>query len=415
MEKKFRRDQWKMLFVTMFCYLFFYTGRHNFGWAARGIAKELDISFQQVGWISFAMLMGYAVGQLINGNLADRLSPKWMIVTGGGLSILCNLAISFADSYIAILVLWTLNGYFQSMAWGSGGKLISNWWNSAERGKAFGFYTMAAGSSSVLTFLMALVLVQQEQSWRMLFRYPILFLAAALLVFLFVAYSDPKRKGYPTPEDEGSTVNKKGSWKQSYQQVFQNRNFMVASFAIGFQSMARYGLIFWVPIHFLGSNYKASSGNMWLTLLIPIGMALGAVSFGYISDLLFNKNRSQSIAVGMIISCVIAILIYFVPVHNHLLIGILMFTSGFFVYGPQANFWTLCPDLLGTKLVGTGIGVMNMFAYVFAAIGEPLFGKLIDFTGNTANIFLFVALICAICATIISFVKTKNPIINNNE
>lgn len=414
MEKKFRRDQWKMLFVTMFCYLFFYTGRHNFGWAARGIAKELDISFQQVGWISFAMLMGYAIGQLINGNLADRLSPKLMIVTGGGLSILCNLAISFADSYTIILVLWTLNGYFQSMAWGSGGKLISNWWNSSERGKAFGFYTMAAGSSSVLTFLMALLLVQQEQSWRTLFRYPILFLAAALLVFLFVAYSDPKRKGYTIPQEEGSTINKQGNWKQSYQQVFQNRNFMIASFAIGFQSMARYGLIFWVPIHFLGNNYKASSGNMWLTLLIPIGMALGAISFGYISDLLFNKNRSQSIAVGMVISCIIAILIYSVPIHNHLFIGILMFTSGFFVYGPQANFWTLCPDLLGTKLVGTGIGVMNMFAYVFAAIGEPLFGKLIDYTGNTANIFLFVALICAVCAFIISFVKTTKPTITSN-
>lgn len=414
MEKHFRRDQWKMLFVTMFCYLFFYTGRHNFGWAARGIAKELDISFQQVGWISFAMLMGYAIGQLINGNLADRWSPKMMIVSGGGFSILCNLSISFANSYTTILVLWTLNGYFQSMAWGSGGKLIANWWNSSERGKAFGFYTMAAGSSSVLTFFMALILVQQEQSWRTLFRYPILFLAFALLIFLLVAYSSPAKKGYAN-QDEEVSLQKQSNWKKSYQQVFQNRNFMIASFAIGFQSMARYGLIFWVPIHFLGNNYKDSAGNMWLTLLIPIGMALGAVSFGYISDLLFNKNRSKSIATGMIISSFIAILIYCIPIHNHLLMGILMFISGFVVYGPQANFWTLCPDLLGTKLVGTGIGVMNMFAYVFAAVGEPLFGKLIDYTGNTANIFLFVALICAICATIISFVKTNNPIINCNE
>ncbi len=114
----------------------------------------------------------------------------------------------------------------------------------------------------------------------------------------------------------------------------------------------------------------------------------------------------------MMISCIIALLIYLVPVHNHLLMGILMFTSGFFVYGPQANFWTLSPDLLGTKLVGTGIGVMNMFAYVFAAVGEPLFGKLIDYTGNTANIFLFVALICAICATIIGFVRSPKSISN---
>ncbi|MDM1292702.1 MFS transporter [Sphingobacterium sp. N143] len=399
-----------MLLVTMFCYLFFYTGRHNFGWASAGIVKELNISFQQVGWISFAMLMGYAIGQLINGNLADRLSPKIMILIGGGFSILCNLTISFASAYSMILILWTMNGYFQSMAWGSGGKLIANWWNNAERGKAFGFYTMAAGSSSVLTFLMALVLVQQEQSWRSLFRYPILFLAMALLIFLFVAYSDPKRKGYSNTEQEDSTSQKQENWKKSYQHVFQNRNFMVASLAIGFQSMARYGLIFWVPIHFLGSNYKDSSGNMWLTLLIPIGMALGALSFGYISDRLFNKNRSRSICTGMIISCVIALLIYWVPIHHQGLISILMFASGFFVYGPQANFWTLSPDLLGTKLVGTGIGIMNMFAYVFAAVGEPLFGKLIDYTGNTANIFLFVALICALCALIVSFVHTKAPV-----
>lgn len=91
-----------------------------------------------------------------------------------------------------------------------------------------------------------------------------------------------------------------------------------------------------------------------------------------------------------------------------------MFASGFFVYGPQANFWTLSPDLLGRKLVGTGIGVMNMFAYVFAAIGEPIFGKIIDYTGNTSNIFLVVAAICASYAIIISFVKPQTSI-NKHE
>lgn len=411
MGQQFRRDQWKMLFITMFCYLFFYTGRHNFGWAAKGMSAELGISFEQIGWISFAMLMGYAVGQLINGNLADRLSPKVMILTGGFLSIICNFAISFSNTYTTILILWTLNGYFQSMAWGSGSKLISNWWNSEERGKAFGFYTMAAGSSSVMTFLMALVLVQQEQSWRTLFRYPILFLMGALILFLFIARSHPRLKGYtelPEEDSAGKPVEtEKLGWKESYKRVFSNKNFIVASLAIGFQSMARYGLIFWVPIHFLGSNYKESSGNLWLTLFIPIGMAIGAVSFGYISDIIFKKNRAQSIRAGMLASSVIALLIFFIPHPNHFLAAILMFAAGFFVYGPQANFWTLSPDLLGTRLVGTGIGVMNMFAYSFAAIGEPIFGKVIDYTGNTANIFLVVAIICGICATIISFVQTK--------
>ncbi|SMG24969.1 MFS transporter [Sphingobacterium psychroaquaticum] len=410
-NKLFRKDQWTMLFATMFCYLFFYTGRHNFGWAAKGMSAELGINFEQIGWISFSMLLGYALGQLINGNLADRLQPKMMILTGGTLSICCNLAISFSSSYESILVLWTLNGYFQSMAWGAGSKLIANWWGPAERGRAFGFYTMAAGSSSVLTFLMALLLVQQDQSWRTLFRYPILFLLAALVVFLLIAYSHPRLKGYDLKtHSSAKDQEEKIGWKDAYKRVFQTKSFMIASLAIGFQSMARYGLIFWVPIHFLGSNYKESNGNLWLTLLIPIGMAFGAVSFGYISDILFRKNRSKSIRAGMLISCGLAFLIYLTPIHNHVLIGTLMFASGFFVYGPQANFWTFSPDLLGTQLVGTGTGVMNMFAYVFAAIGEPLFGKLIDHTGNTNNIFLLVAVICLTCAIIISFVKHKESI-----
>ncbi|MEN5232725.1 MFS transporter [Sphingobacterium faecium] len=414
-QQNFRKEQWKMLFITMFCYLFFYTGRHNFGWAAKGMSVELGISYQQIGWISFSMLMGYAIGQLINGNLADRLSPKIMILTGGSLSIICNLFISYANTYGVILVLWTLNGYFQSMAWGSGSKLISNWWDSNERGKAFGFYTMAAGSSSVLTFFMALLLLQQEQSWRTLFRYPILFLLFALILFLIIARSHPALKGFILQSDHVLDQNtQKLGWKESYKEVFRNKNFITASCAIGFQSMARYGLIFWVPIHFLGKNYKESTGNLWLTLFIPIGMAVGAISFGYISDLLFNKNRSKSIRTGMLCSCVIALLIYFIPTPHHVLAAVLMFASGFFVYGPQANFWTLSPDLLGKKLVGTGIGVMNMFAYVFAAIGEPIFGKIIDYTGNTSNIFLVVSAICASCAIIISFVKPQSSI-NKNE
>src|SRR5690606_10269471 len=126
----------------------FYTGRHNFGWAAKGMAADLGINYSFVGWISFSMLAGYALGQLINGNLADRFNPRIMVPLGALLSVSCNFAISFAGSPAVILVLWAVNGYFQSMAWAPGSRLITNWWGEEERGKAFGFYTMAAGSSS---------------------------------------------------------------------------------------------------------------------------------------------------------------------------------------------------------------------------------------------------------------------------
>jgi len=407
----FRREQWKMLLATMFCYLFFYTGRHNFGWAAKGLAADLGISFSRIGWISFAMLIGYAIGQLINGNLADRFSPRKMIVAGAILSVVVNFAISFSHSYTIILLLWACNGYFQSMAWAPGSRIISNWWAKEERGKAFGLYTMAAGSSSITTFLLSILIIQQNSTWHDLFRIPVLFLLGAAIIFYLVARNKPSDRGFPDLYEETKTGNT--NWKEGYRAVLANRKFMIASVAMGFESMARYGLIVWVPVHYLGSNWKDNPQYLWVTLLMPAGMAIGAFSFGRIADRFFNSNRPASIRMGMLVSAGLALLIYLVPVHNLVISGVLMFAAGFFVYGPQANFWPMSPDLLGEKYVATGIGVMNMCAYLFAALGEPLLGFIIDKTGDTSSVFITIMVICLVCAAIISTIRyTKEETTN---
>jgi len=214
-----------MLLVTMLCYLFFYTGRHNFGWAAKGMASSLNVSCTYIGWISFSMLLGYALGQLINGNLADRLSARVMVTAGAYLSVLTNVAISYSNSIIVIMVLWALNGYFQSMAWAPGSKLITNWWHKSELGKAFGFYTMAAGFSSAVTYLLSIVLLQQGMEWRMLFRLPVLLLFVAATIFLMLARDKPSDVGFDdlNTNDDNSP---KEIWLDRYKVVLIHKLFV---------------------------------------------------------------------------------------------------------------------------------------------------------------------------------------------
>ena len=395
-------QKWKMLLVTMLCYLFFYTGRHNFGWAVKGMVASLNIPYSTIGWISFCMLIGYAIGQFINGNLADKLSPKLMVVAGAYLSIITNIAISFSNTATVIMVLWGLNGFFQSMAWAPGAKLINNWWDEHERGKAFGFYTMAAGLSSAVTYLISIILLQQGIEWRMLFRLPVLLLLVSATIFLIVAKDKPEAK---TDEGKPAADAEQADWLDRYKEAFRNRKFLFTSLAFGFESMARYGLIFWVPVHFLGKNWKDNPGNIWVTFLLPIGMGIGALCFGVLSDTLFKGNRLKAIVVGMAASAVLSLLIFFVPAQELVLSGILMLLTGFFVYGPQACFWPLSPDMLGNKLTGTGVGIMNMCGYLFAAIGEPFLGYVIDVTGDSNNIFIVTALACLLSATIAFFVS----------
>jgi len=400
MDKKFRVQQWRMLFITMFCYLFFYTGRHNFGWAAKGMAIDLGIPYSTIGWISFSMLIGYSIGQFINGNLADRFSARLMVSVGAYLSILSNVAISFSSRTVVVMVLWTFNGYFQSMAWAPGARLINNWWGEAERGKAFGFYTMAAGLSSVVTYLLSIILLQQGYEWRMLFRLPVLLLLISATAFLFIAKDSPE-----TIKEQVLANQQELNWRERYLHVFKNKKFMAVSLSFGFESMARYGLIFWVPVHYLGSHWKDNPGNLWVTFLLPVGMAAGAVTFGMLSDHLFKQNRMRAISFGMLASGIIALSIYLIPSGNLILGGVLMLLAGFFVYGPQACYWPLSPDLLDNKLTGTGIGFMNMIGYLFAAIGEPLLGFAIDISGSTNSIFIVIACLCVLSVLSINLVS----------
>jgi len=398
-----------MLGGVMLCYLFFYTGRHNFGWAADGIIHEFGVTKTQIGWASAGMLWAYGLGQLINGNLADRYGARLMMTLGAVLSVGMNWATSFAPTFTALVVLWTINGYCQSLGFAPGSRLLSNWWPRRERGKAFGFYTFAAGTSTIVTFLLSIILLAQGMDWRWLMRLPVLFLLVAAIAFFFVVRESPQDMGFDSPDDDepenpdGDRLA--GSALTRYRHVFGNRRFLLACVAIGFQNVARYGLIVWTPIHYLGKSWKDDQSNTWLTLALPFGMALGAVFFGQLSDRVFRSNRSRPIALSMTAAGAVAAAMWLFP-DPGLAMGLtLMILAGFFVYGPQSSFWPLCPDLLGRRCAGTGVGVMNSFAYLFAGLGEPVIGAAIDATGETGSVFGLTALFCWMGAVIVIFVR----------
>jgi OPA family glycerol-3-phosphate transporter-like MFS transporter len=83
---------------------------------------------------------------------------------------------------------------------------------------------------------------------------------------------------------------------------------------------------------------------------------------------------------------------------------VLLFLAGFLVYGPQASYWALCPDLLGVRLAGTGVGIMDACAYLFAGLGNPLIGWTIDLAGTTDVAFYVVgcsAVASALCVSLV--------------
>ena len=404
----FRRSQWTMLLAAMGCYLFFYTGRQNFGFVNKALETELGLKPDQIGMIGGGMLLAYGVGQAINGGLADRYGARILVLFGALASTALNWTASFADGFLLLLLAWSANGYAQSFGWAPCCKMISEWWASSERGKAFGFFTLSAGLSSVLTFGLSLIVLHLQEwlDWRWVLRLPVLFLAAAGIVFYLVARNRPEELGYPPvePRKASDLETTETSW-QRYRTALTHRRFLLACVCLGLESIARYGLLFWVPAHYLGADWKKDPGNAWITLALPLGMAIGAMVNGHLSDRVFGGNRCRPIALFLALAAVAAGTLYFVP-RDDIWLGLpLLFVTGFLVYGPQSSFWALGPDLLGRSRAGTAIGILNAFAYGFAAVGEIAIGWSIRETGQTAMVFLFVAACCAVGALLILFVR----------
>ncbi|HAZ02159.1 MAG TPA: MFS transporter [Prolixibacteraceae bacterium] len=412
-----------MLIATMFCYLFYYTGRQTFGFAIPFIEEELGFSKTTLGYMGTALLWSYAIGQAVNGNLADKFGGRVMMSFGAVLSCCFNWVVSFGNSFLGIFIPWVGNGFVQSMGMAPGSKILSNWFGNKERGIAFGLFLFAAGMSSILAYVTPLVVLKVfGLDWRWIFRLPVLLLLVGGVVFYLVVRDRPEDLGFTPPNEPAEDDKLLGTSEevssetssQRYKSVLKNWRFMAASIAIGFQSSARYGLLIWVPVHFLGKDWQ-NSDSAWISVALPVGMAFGAVTGGWISDKIFNSVRWKLITTFMGLGAIVSMIMFFLPKDHWLGISVL-FLCGFFVYGSQSAFWALCPDLLGRQRVGTGVGIMDFFAYLFAGLVCPLIGKMIEshqildsstglMVSHTAVIFPVVAASCTVSALLVMFIK----------
>jgi OPA family glycerol-3-phosphate transporter-like MFS transporter len=279
----------------------------------------------------------------------------------------------------------------------------------------FGFYVFAAGCSSILSFVSSLLILEVMQlDWRWIFRLPVLLLGGAGILYFLIARDRPQDLGFEPPEDEEALSDEAAQVTETdtagqtaetsfdrYRSALGNIRFMIAALSIGFQNLARYGLLIWVPVHFMGEGWKESNLlGPWIVIALPVGMALGALVSGWVSDRLLGSKRWPIITGFMLLATATSGLMFVTPREDIVTGLVLLFFSGFLVYGPQSVFWALCPDLLGRERSATGTGVMNCVAYIFAGLGEPLIGWAIDSRGNTALVFLIVAVACLCSAAL---------------
>ncbi len=214
----FRLWQMRAFFSMATLYLFYYFGKKNIGVAAGSLEEKLGLSHEQLGFALTAFTLTYALGQFINGFLGDRYSPRRIMLIGAIGGVVANILFGLSNALLLFVVFWAINGYFSSMGWAPGCRILCNWFPERRWGWWMGLYNFFPYLGGALVSPIAAYCIERWGGWQGAFFIPPLFLAVMAVFFALLCKDSPEKVGIATPWNHGSErsnepVDAKAYWR----------------------------------------------------------------------------------------------------------------------------------------------------------------------------------------------------------
>jgi len=418
--KIFKKNAWIVLLAFSILYCFLYCGRQNLSYAMPAMMQEEGWTALQLGVLSSVQFWTYAFGHLVNGRLGEIIGVNKLIVIGMVLSAAMNMLIGFQASLLFIIILWAVNGYVQSMLWSPGMALLANWWPSSKRGFATGFANAFSGLGSVVTaFVVSLsYMVFPKMGWRGAFVGSAIVMLLVVAVYPFFAKEKPSKIGLPeyidpnqvieTNDNELRLIIEKKGKLYPYIHLLKQWRFDVWMVIIACSSIARYGLLTWIPTYYTEVFQADIETGIIGSVICPLGMAAGALVIPWLSDRMWSQNRLPWVVISSIGA---ALTVFgFMNAEPGMIASFLLFFAGFFIYGINSLVWTFATDIGGRTFGGTATGILDCAAYIGASVQAIFFGSVLTNSGNWNLVFACIVgvLVVMIVAALVAGKGNKN-------
>lgn len=383
----YRRWRIRTLYSCFIGYAVFYLCRVNIGMAIPAMQADLGYSKTKLGLIVSALQIMYGIGKFSNGILADRSNPRYFMAFGLFLSAVVNLIFGLNSSLVILMILWGFNGWFQSMGFPPGARLLSHWYSPLEYGRIWGIYGCshqvgAAAISIAVGYLVAF-------GWQYAFITPALF-AILIAVFLFNRLRDvPETMGLPPVEQyTGDVTDQKvidaleiqPSVKDTLTRyVLSNKFIWFTAFGNMFLYIARYGLLTWAPSFIRATKAVTIEQAGWVLATYEMLGIMGMLSAGWISDKISKARRGPIMAIYMFALSFGIFAFWISPPGHPFLFTATLGICGFLVYGPLMLVSVAVAGYAGKKAAATASGFTGLWGY----IGATLSGVGVGFAADT--------------------------------
>ncbi|WP_431221823.1 MFS transporter family glucose-6-phosphate receptor UhpC [Serratia sp. L9] len=371
----------RLMFSMIVGYGAFYLTRKSVSYAMPVMQFELGLDKGDIGLLGTLFYLAYGSSKFVSGIVSDRSQVRWFMGVGLFMTGVLNILFAFCHSLTALLVVWTLNGFFQGWGWPPCAKMLTSWYSRNERGFWWGSWntSISLGGAAVplLSGFMA-----SHYGWQSALLLPG---AIGMLIGLWLCWQlcgKPQQQGLPSV----------GRWRRDplelwqeeqsppmpmrrilYNTILRNPTIWLLGVSYILVYLIRIALNDWGNIWLAESHgVNLMKANATLSLF-ELGGLFGALFAGWGSDLLFRGLRAPMIllfALGLFMAMTA---LWLAPLHHYGLLSACFFSLGFFVFGPQMLIGLAATEHCHKDAAGTVTGFLGLFAYLGAALaGWPL-------------------------------------------
>ncbi len=381
--------------LCSFSYLAVYVSRNILSTVSPLMTEDGSFTTEQIGTLSSLFFISYAVGQLINGTIGDKIKSKYMISAGLLFAGVGNLLFPlFAERKIAAFAAYISTGFFLSMIYGPMVKVVSENTEPLYARRCSLGYTFSSFLGSPVAGILAVIL-----TWQGTF-----FGGGAILILMsvvcFTCFCVLERR-----ETVKYNRFKKEKSKGSVRVLIKHRIIRFSFISI-ITGIVRTTVVFWLPTYL--SQYLGFSADKSALIFSAATLIISFTTF--IAIFVYERlhgNINLSLFVFFLASavCFFAAFAIKQPTLNIIFMVLAIMAAD----SSASLLWSCyCPSLYKTGAVSTATGFLDFLSYMAAAVSSEIFASAATTIGWRALIFVWFALMICGVLTALPLKKQNN-------
>ena len=360
-------------------YLAVYVAKNVLGAVSPEMIEKGIITTENVGSLSSIYFITYAIGQLINGRIGDKIKSKYMISFGLLFAGICNaLFLTFISSVTVAYISYAAMGFFLSMIYGPMTKTVAENTDPKYTTRCTLGYTFASFLASPIAGVLASVII-----WKSVLTTSSLLLIV-MGIICFITFSLFDRKGiiqYGKYKREKEKGNIKVLLKHKVVK------FMAIAMITG---VVRTTVVFWMPTYisqYLGFTTQKSS-LIFSVATFVISMTTFVAIFMY-ERLGSNMELTIRVAFSMASVFFLMVFLFRIPIINIICLVLAIMMSN---CAASMTFSRYCPGLRDTGMVSSVTGFLDFSSYIAAALSTKIFANAVEQIGWNKLILVWLSL-----------------------